>query len=583
MKKLLLFIFAIVLIALTACTQVKLTELRITGTSNHTVFVGQSVNLFESVNVISNTGDAYLNELTITSEDCQITDNIITSDVVYVCNITYYIEVKDVSDEKNITVSFVEENENIELIEEYNNLRIYQIYVSAYQDGILGGYDVGYGPSNHNGDLQGIINALDYIENLGVNAIWLTPIFESKENINHSEYEIRGRSTGYFADDYYNIDPNFGTNELFRTLVDEVHERGMYILLDGVFGHHGSYPIDGVVDGRSQWYGHETVYPESLDFFIDVATYWIEEYEIDGWRMDQAYQLYQDDYNYFRDIRSAVEQLCLERKENGETWGILGYMVAEVWDNPENIQKYGYNQTAFRSAFDFPTQYMLIQALTNQGNITAILQELDVTLNYDYSDFAQPNLFISNHDMIRLADLFQISGLEYQSFERHKLAFSFLAAYTGPITIYYGDEYADDFSGLTYGVYELDSYPYIAQDNVGRTNGKISGFTANQEVLINYVRDLMTMRDTYDSLWNGDRENVYINNNIYADLKTSENNQILYIFNISEQNQEITISSESFNGSQIRNLFTGEIIPITGNQVTINTTSLEAMYFLIEN
>ncbi|MDD4069083.1 MAG: hypothetical protein PHF05_01400 [Candidatus Izemoplasmatales bacterium] len=91
------------------------------------------------------------------------------------------------------------------------------------------------------------------------------------------------------------------------------------------------------------------------------------------------------------------------------------------------------------------------------------------------------------------------------------------------------------------------------------------------------------MRNTYDSLWNGRRDNLFIGNNILIDLKTSENNQILYVFNLNENNQEITVFSELFSGSILRNLFTNVLTQINDGQVTIQTNSLEAMFFIIED
>jgi glycosidase len=119
----------------------------------------------------------------------------------------------------------------------FNNLRIYQVMVSSFQASENSrGYGYGYGPSHHKGDLRGIINALDYIKSLNVNAIWLTPIFDSS---GWWWQQSAISSTGYFARDYFNVDPHFGTNDDLRELVTEAHARNLYVFLDGVFGHHG--------------------------------------------------------------------------------------------------------------------------------------------------------------------------------------------------------------------------------------------------------------------------------------------------------------------------------------------------------
>ena len=128
--------------------------------------------------------------------------------------------------------------------------------------------------------------------------------------------------------------------------------------------------------------------------------------------LSEIYQLYQDDYNYMRDIRIAVEELCAEREANGEEWGTLGYMVGEVWSgDPSYVDFYSYNQNALRSAFDFPLRWALIKALAvNADNESGSLSDLNFYLDYEYPSHAQPNLFLSNHDLIRFGDLVQMAG-----------------------------------------------------------------------------------------------------------------------------------------------------------------------------
>lgn len=469
--------------------------------------------------------------------------------------------------------------------EEFNRLSIYQIYVDAYQDGSSVGYSIGYGPSSHHGDLQGIINALDYIASLNVNAIWLTPVFYSKPNSSYSEWENRGRSTGYFADDYYKIDPNFGTDELFRELVDTAHDKGLYIFLDGVFGHHGSYNIPGVMNGDRQWYGYETVFPESLEYFIGVAQYWILEYGIDGWRFDQSYQLYQDYYNYWRDIRIAVNRACEARKEAGETWGTLGYLVGEDWESVPQINTHAYGGSGLPSAFNFALRYAVVASIaTDESFWNASFYDINNAMNLNYVSYAQPNLFITNHDLVRFGDLLQLSGKDGdQYYARHKMALSFLAQYTGPITIFYGDEYGDEFTGLNNSFDELNAYSDIAIDNVSRTNGKITGFDNLQLDLIEYTSTIMALRNQYSAMYNGIRTNLYVDNNLYIDLKIDDNNRILYGLNRLTNTQNKTFTDTELGGQKLLNLLTGEEIYPVNHVFTISFEGLSGTFYLISD
>ena len=192
------------------------------------------------------------------------------------------------------------------------------------------------------GDLQGIIDHLDYLQDLGITGLYLCPIFESPSN--HK----------YNTTDYFEIDRHFGDKETFRQLVDEAHQRGMKIMLDAVFNHIG--------DQSPQWqdvlkHGEDSVYkdwfhvqefpvtkdklanPRKLpyhtfafesympklntansqvrDYLLSVATYWIEHFDIDAWRLDVANEV---DHQFWRDFRKAV----LAKKPDL-------YILGEVW------------------------------------------------------------------------------------------------------------------------------------------------------------------------------------------------------------------------------------------------------------
>ena len=192
------------------------------------------------------------------------------------------------------------------------------------------------------GDLQGIIDHLDYLQDLGITGLYLCPIFESPSN--HK----------YNTTDYFEIDRHFGDKETFRQLVEQAHQRGMKVMLDAVFNHMG--------DQSAQWqdvlkHGEKSVYkdwfhiqkfpvtndklenpkelpyhtfafasympklntanPEVKDYLLRVATYWIEYFDIDAWRLDVANEV---DHQFWRDFRKAV----LAKKPDL-------YILGEVW------------------------------------------------------------------------------------------------------------------------------------------------------------------------------------------------------------------------------------------------------------
>ncbi len=493
------------------------------------------------------------------------------------------------------------------LVTNPNELRIYQVMVSSFQDGDSSiGYKAAYGPSNalKGGDLQGIINAADYIESLGCNALWMTPIFQS----NGGDYAPLS-STGYFAYDYFNVDNHFGTNEKFAELVEVFHNKGIAVILDGVFGHNGgsvapspsrtgiSYP--GITPDTANPVNYKSN-PNSLKYYSDVASYWITQYKIDGWRFDQCYQLGNGEYNsgsncntgghnYWYEIRNVIEKAASSNGTKGSDWGTLGYMVGEDWDgNAATIQAsvvdslsaagYGLN-----SCFDFPAYYQIIQGFAQEwdgkttGNITTGLSYLYKTYTekgYECKDsdgtydIYYPNFMLSNHDLYRIGDLIQKKwscGYENDEYVgRNKVLLAAQCAYSGPITIYYGDEIgarsADNSNGT--GWYS---------DNVARSSGKISGFTTYEQQVHDWTQKCLEARAEHEALWNGTNTQITGQSDFYVAKKQGGGETIYIAFNYNKS------SSKTFSASGT-DLLTGK----TYNG-TVTVPALSAVYVLANN
>ncbi|MGL5578451.1 MAG: alpha-amylase family glycosyl hydrolase [Fusobacteriaceae bacterium] len=452
--------------------------------------------------------------------------------------------------------------------EQIKNLKIYQIMVEAYRDTDGKGYGVGYGPSSHLGDLNGITESLDYIKSLGINAIWLTPIFKSES------VSPKLAATGYFADNHFEIDPKFGTEKDFKRLVDEAHKREIYVFLDGVFGHKGKVPIDGVKDGPPQADGYEVKYPESLEYFKKVAAYWIEKYGIDGWRVDQAYQMVQKGHNYLGDIEKAVHEVSDKRKTAGEKWGTLGYMVGEIWDGGGKKVYYQGYMGGLKSYFDFTTRYTLLQILATQERTNESwaknqpakkLNEYGFNFHELYGANTYPNFFITNHDLVRLGNLIDRGGFSHY-WERHKIALSFLSVYTGPVTLYYGDEYGAKLPGY-FKEKDLGYY----DDHVSRDNGRIDGFSSQEKELIEFTRTLLKLRDENSSMYRGERKNILATNKEYADLKIDGDNVILYAVNFDDKKAaQLKLKDPMLKGKVFVNLLDSKEVLMGNEEGEIN-------------
>lgn len=197
----------------------------------------------------------------------------------------------------------------------------------------------------YGGDLQGIIDHLDYLEELGINGLYLTPVFKAPTN--HK----------YDTEDYFTIDPHFGDDETFQRFVDEAHRRGMRIMLDAVFNHIGdrspqwqdvlkyeeksafkdwfhieSFPVQTGVNGNIEneatlsfdtfaFTTHmpklNTANPEVQDYLISIATYWVEKFGIDAWRLDVANEV---DHHFWKKMKTALTAIRPDIYILGEIW-----------------------------------------------------------------------------------------------------------------------------------------------------------------------------------------------------------------------------------------------------------------------
>lgn len=450
-------------------------------------------------------------------------------------------------------------------------LILYQVMVEAAPNGgDAAGKGTGWGPSEHKGTLKGIENSLDFIKGSGANALWITPVFTTSTT--GDDGVKKTSATGYYASKYWegddaSIDPDFGGLSSFKSLVSKTHEKDMLFILDGVFGHakndivssiggvspvksakcinkNGSQDDAGSFMTCFDWNSADT-----NTFFKNLASNMITKYDIDGWRLDQAYQVPRENWSK---ISSAVKSAATSGRPGA------GYMVAEVWpDDQRQIEETVLKNAAVESAFNFPLRYKLVQTIAGQEETKdpwATLQPASGLADeygygsYDiYTDYnVMPNMFTDSHDFVRFGNLlFRYNILDIKSAEhlledhvgvpeyslRHLLAFAFMMEYSGPITIYYGSEYGDwtrDFSQ------KLSDTVCGAQDrcddHVSRTQMVKSEDDLEQwqKDLRTNVGKMMEYRKAHPALYNGNRYHIYSTEekpsdrdsaNFYVDVK----------------------------------------------------------------
>lgn len=303
------------------------------------------------------------------------------------------------------------------------------------------------------------------------------------------------------------------------------------MILDGVFGHHGGVNsaspkgkhID-TADGTPNVRGSESGnirYPRSLDYFKEVVRYWMER-GVDGWRLDQCYQVYQGGHNYWNDLRKEVEAVAAERKARGEQWGTLAYMVGEDWTSAGNITVT--QQDGLKSVMDFDGKDNLVNLSSGVGSIGWFL-ESDASARGYRDDGVNPTIFLSNHDTARVGDAVDVNSRPKELMTRHAA----VAAYSGPACTYYGDEIGDKSGNGN-------------ADNKARTSGRIdiSQFTANEKMVHDYVAKCFKARSENPALWRGSvSRKTEGKTEIITKTDSETDNTVVVIFSESDTNVSI--------------------------------------------
>ena len=490
------------------------------------------------------------------------------------------------------------------------NIRMYQIMVESFKHGENGasGYTSAWGPSKHDGNLRGIIDSLDYIKSTGVNAIWLTPIFETKEIQGQDASFNKLDGTGYFTSDYFAIDPMFGTKKELIELVNKAHSKGMYVMLDGVFGHakvnmpekspkgntvvfdKNCRQLLGYKEKLSLQYGTCFDVEKSLPYLKEIAEFWINEVKIDGYRLDQAYNL---DGKAWKEIQKSVEKASKNKKNayklNGKKVQPLGYMVAEYWtDKAEPIEMNVFKENVPISVFDFPTRAKILQTFaikdtTCSLKATALNDALLVHNTYTQPAFL--NSFLSNHDVLRLGDAMQRAGYEQDGqkgetyYDAHRAALSFIASLSGPLTLYYGDEYGDDLLGF---VKEPGNCGDVdrCDDHVSRTQGKTDSLNQDELALKEDVAKMLSLRDSHPALERGTRTHIYSDDTLYVDLKESGKDKVIYVLNVGLKDRKLSFSNDALGKLNLENCtFENLITNESVNPNELNIKRLSGSFF----
>jgi cyclomaltodextrinase / maltogenic alpha-amylase / neopullulanase len=418
------------------------------------------------------------------------------------------------------------------------------------------------------GDLYGVLEKLDYLQDLGITAIYLNPIFSSASNHRYHTY------------DYFKVDPLLGGNQALKELLDESHKRGMRIVLDGVFNHasRGFWQFHHVLENGAgspyvDWFHYDPdrlygrkpwgAYPDTKEikdlqsgkgsleaigyqawwdlpalpkfntetaavrsFIYDVSEYWLK-FGIDGWRLDVPAEI--NDDSFWIEFRHRVKEINPEAYIVGEIWHeskrwLQGDQFDAVMNYPVTIADLGF----------FCGTYLDIQEASKAGGFRNQIKhfsaeefadEIETILGWYDPAITQVQLnLLDSHDTPRFITC--ASG----DIDSLKLAYLFMFTYPGAPCIYYGDEVGME------GRQDPECRKSFIWDQ-----------SAWDMDLLNYTKSLTALRRSHPALRRGEYRRLYAMDNIYAFSRSLDHQNYGIVLNPSETRKKITLPIEAYD------------------------------------
>ncbi len=485
-----------------------------------------------------------------------------------------------------------------------NYRNYYEIFVYSFYDSDGDGI----------GDLNGVTQKLDYIQDMGFNGIWLMPVFQSTT---YHKYDTA---------DYMQIDPEYGSTEDMQNLIEECHKRGIRIILDFVMNHTSSQHLwftqaceyleqlpqgaepdeqecpyvgyyhfaneqkqDYYQVKNTDWYYEGVFWSEMPDLNLEneqlraeleqIASYWIGM-GIDGFRMDAAMHFEENDATTNTEILNWLYEYCLSQNPDF-------YMVSEVWANEATVADYYASGTPSMFNFDLADKEgKLIKAARGTYKAANLVQSM---LKYQ-TDFAAKNPdyidapFITNHDMGRVANALRNDPDDL------KMAGGLLMTLSGNPFVYYGEEIGMSSAGTKD---ENKRLPFIWSDTdtAGMTKGPkdadagiTSSFAgveeqqADLDSILNYYKRALRLRNENPELARGTIEAVetLCDGHQAVITKTWEDSTIAVVYNTSDEAIEVKLTGSAIDSMAIRGYLTlhGEAITLENGVLTMPAQSI---------
>jgi len=431
-----------------------------------------------------------------------------------------------------------------------------------------GTYDRSGAKTYHGGDLKGIQEHLPYLKDLGVTALWITPIYDNDDST--SDYH------GYGAVDEYAVEDHFGTMKDYQALVAAAHQLGLKVLLDMVPNHVGpkhpwaaSQPAPNWLHGTKEHHLDTDYYyspitdphavkanyvsalegwfanvlpdlaqenPLVAEYLLQNALWWTESGGLDGFRIDTFPYVPRPFWAYYLNgLFSTYPHF---------------FTVGEVYNSDPTVTSYwaggqtGFDgiDTRLTTPFDFPMNSAIRDTVAHGASAKKIVDVLRQDRLYPHPELLVT--FIGNHDMKRfLTDA-------SDSREKLKLAFSLLATLRGIPQLYYGDEI-----GMTGGE-DPDNRHDFPGGFPGDQHNAFSqaGRTPEEQDIYAHVQGLLRLRREHAALRTGVQKHVAVADNYYAFTRETDNERLLIVFHNRDAAENITLDFSDTSLSSAKTL-----------------------------
>lgn len=434
----------------------------------------------------------------------------------------------------------------------------------------------------HGGDIQGIINNLDYLQDLGVTALWINPLLTNDQP--KTSYH------GYANTENYQIDPRYGTNELYKKLIDEMHKRGMKMVKDLVHNHVGSRHWTVLdlpsKDWLNQWptftrttYREQTHFdpyasaadknqmvkgwfdfhmpdpnqqnPYVRNYITQSHIWWVEYAGVDAFRLDTyAY----NDLDYMAEWAKAIKAEYPNLNSFGETW-VQG-VPSQTYFTEGNVVNQGFD-SGLDGVTDFQALWAVNEALNGKFGWTDGVVRLYNTLAYDYQykDATKNVVFLDNHDLNRFYSVVN------EDFSKYKSGIAWLLSTRGIPQFYYGNEILMTGTTTPDGKVRLDFKGGWPEDKTNKFTA--AGRTEKENEAFNYVRKLATYRKNNEVLQTGKMMQFVPQDGVYVYFRYNADKTVMVLMNGEEKEVNVTTArfAERTKGfKQAINIATDEVL-----------------------